>query len=182
MKAIVSRLIILCAGAAIGAIGMWFYQSSTGPPSIPIVYDKYFVYADEMEPPQMAEEAEGYPVRLGFIARHYLFKHEPRDRTWASAMEAEIDRDIKNAHPEGWAVIDYRTCRSHSCEIGFYVTDMAKARNLIGDDTLKSDLWPEKPKIYTAQFNFPGDTDKMRFIYMISTYDHQELLPVLESL
>ncbi len=50
-------------------------------------------------------------------AAHLAFINEPRDESWASAMESGIREHVRGSDAIEWATVDKIECRSSKCEI-----------------------------------------------------------------
>lgn len=75
--------------------------------------------------PRIYREIIGPVYHLGptLPELHAMFEREPRDETWAYAMEAGINDYIANRWAGDGTVVEYVECRSQHCEIAGYVHD-----------------------------------------------------------
>lgn len=54
---------------------------------------------------------------------HMHFKREPRDESWASAMEIGIGHSIERSEQTSWATVEQIECRSTICEVAGFMPD-----------------------------------------------------------
>lgn len=69
---------------------------------------------------------------------HLAFTNEPRDESWASAMESGISQHIAKSETSDWATVDKIECRSTICEVLGFMPDAMEnpelePHNLISD-------------------------------------------------
>ena len=73
---------------------------------------------------------------------HAIFEKEPRDETWAAAMEAGIRDHYARFGAAEKTVVEYVECRSKYCEIaGFREKDFSGVTGRVFSDMTKSGWW-----------------------------------------
>ncbi len=131
-------------------------DANTSPISLPEIYENH------INPQQRT---------VSFSDIHEIFKSEPRDESWALAMESGINHSIANSGSGDWAVVEYVECRSRICEIAGYMhDDESHPRDLIRD-FLVSGAWSGTLRAHSSQFS---DRETNRFITIINGYRDDE--------
>ena len=119
-------------------------------------------YEDHIRPKQR---------QISFADIHSLFKDEPRDESWAAAMESGINHYLANSGSGDWAVVEYVECRSRICEIAGYRTGTDNHPKELVNDFVSSGIWHGQPSVHLKRF---GDQNIKRFVIVISSYSDDE--------
>ena len=127
--------------------------------------------------PRIYDEIIGPPTRMTTIPNiHADFKNEPRDESWASAMESGIRHHIANSGTGDWAVVEYIECRSNTCEIAGYSmggTENHPGNLLAGD--FGAGWWQGHFNVYSTRHTYEGE-EIPRFILIVTRVDHESRL------
>jgi hypothetical protein len=111
---------------------------------------------------------------------HFEFKDEPRDESWASAMESGISQQIAKSGTGDWATVENIECRSKICEVQGFMPDTMEHPELdphvLLTDGFGTGWWQGGMNIMTRQHTFDGE-GITRFMLIIVRIDEEKWGP-----
>lgn len=104
------------------------------------------------------------PRQPSFAEQHADFASEPRDESWAVAMETGINDYVASSGATLGLVVEYVECRSRTCEIAGFQPDRNKG-NVGSLYTLPRQPWWQGGSANSAKLlTQPGDAGKEYFV------------------
>ena len=114
-------------------------------------------------------------------AAHLAFTNEPRDESWASAMESGIREHIRGSEALEWATVDKIECRSSICEILGRMPDSMYNPGLNSQDLISDGFglgwWTGVGMEVMSREHTYEDEGITRFMLIIVRIDEERLGP-----
>ena len=126
-------------------------------------------------PDAYLEAVQPRPRPLSVPELHQAFSNDPRDDSWAYAMELGINNHLAaEGAPEG-TVIEYAECRSRFCELAGYVQPGFEDRSRELFEAMSGTGWWQ---LSSSTFTFGAPIDGVnRFVTIVPRWDEYAIEP-----
>ena len=108
---------------------------------------------------------------------HADFESQPRDESWASAMESGIRLHIVDSEATEWATVEEVECRASICEVRGFMPDAMEHPDLDPYELISGDFgtgwWQGGINVMTRQHTFNSE-EITRFMLIMVRVDEEE--------